>query len=467
MHGRLCAMIALLLLVIGCTKTLPIDPQKPVPTPVPLPSPSVNSLPPWPFPSADMPKRLYQRALAYDQATQKVHLPNGLIVDIRYTDNTRQTVAAHQGHGDQAFNTGSYLAAEAFRYSVTGDATSADNLKRLLQAVHRLIHISDVPGLLCRGLWKSGDPGTTNSGDHVYAGDGDNAGYYYMTDPSGDQYTSIFFGLGVAYDSVQDPQLKVLIRQDVADMANFLWNNGLKMIDKDGQVSQFGDLNAPPFQGFNAMIDLNFFQLAAHITGDSHFQDDYNELANHRFYAQYVGALISGIADVTSYFNYNMAGMNLYHLLRLNNDSNGSMYQMGFDYGWWRWISGDKQSFFNFIYASARGGDDKDQAIADGIDTLVYYPEQLPVNFPKVDLSTQAWLVDYQDPFWGVRQALGRSPVAKFPLPPGFGPPTDYRWQRDPRETVGGNDSDYTEYPGSDYMLAYWMGRHYGYIPAP
>ena len=137
--------LALLVLLLGCNTMPGFDPLKPVPTPVPIPSPNAAALlPPWPFPSPELPRRLYQRALAYDEALQRSHVPNGLVMDVRYAEAARQHVVEYRGHGDLAFNTGAYLAAEAFRYRVTGDATAGDNLKRCIQAVHQAIAITGV-----------------------------------------------------------------------------------------------------------------------------------------------------------------------------------------------------------------------------------------------------------------------------------------------------------------------------------
>lgn len=51
----------------------------------------------------------------------------------------------------------------------------------------------------------------------------------------------------------------------------------------------------------------------------------------------------------------------------------------------------------------------------------------------------------------------------RVPVP--IRPTTDFLWQRDPFQLVGGG-SDTIEGPGVDYILPYWMGRYYGVIPA-
>lgn len=464
--GRLLIWIAAMTVLLGCSKDLAFDPLKPRPTPVPIPSataPSFTALP-WPFPSPELPRILYRRALVYDRAMQQNHVPNGLVMDVRFSNAERgHPIVEYGGTGDLAFNTGGYVAAEGFRLAVTGDPEAADNLKRSLEALHRAQAITGVKGLLARGFWKASDPAHGPTTFQLRHGEGEFAGYDYVTETSRGQYISVMFGYGVAYDFLKDEKVKAMVRQDVADIANHIWDHGLKIVDQDGKPTQYGKIEAGPFYGYNAMIALNFFRLAARITGDSHFEDVHRQLIK-RYYDQYVAAMIAGFSDVTKYYNYNLAAMSLYHLLGLESDRKiRRHYETGFDYGWWRWVKDDDQSFFNFIYAAVRGGQDKDRAIERAIDTLARFPEQLPFHAPRVINSDKAWLVDHDDPFSGLR---GQT-VARFPLPPGVGPVHDFRWQRNPRELDGGSNDDFTEFPGSDYQLAYWMGRYYGYIPAP
>jgi len=42
-------------------------------------------------------------------------------------------------------------------------------------------------------------------------------------------------------------------------------------------------------------------------------------------------------------------------------------------------------------------------------------------------------------------------------------PTTDFLWQRSPFLLYGGGDGT-IEYPGIDYILPYWMARHYGVV---
>jgi hypothetical protein len=52
------------------------------------------------------------------------------------------------------------------------------------------------------------------------------------------------------------------------------------------------------------------------------------------------------------------------------------------------------------------------------------------------------------------------------PLPVPVRVPTDFLWQRDPFQLVGGGRG-LIEGAGIDYILPYWMSRYYGVITTP
>ena len=55
-------------------------------------------------------------------------------------------------------------------------------------------------------------------------------------------------------------------------------------------------------------------------------------------------------------------------------------------------------------------------------------------------------------------QALNPFPVAERCV-------SGFRWQSAPYKVCGGNDPS-LEYPGEDYLIAYWLGRYHGFLSA-
>ena len=53
----------------------------------------------------------------------------------------------------------------------------------------------------------------------------------------------------------------------------------------------------------------------------------------------------------------------------------------------------------------------------------------------------------------------GDALVATIPVPMRIRPPSNYFWRSDPYRVNGDGDAN-ALYPGVDFRLAYWMGRH-------
>lgn len=73
---------------------------------------------------------------------------------------------------------------------------------------------------------------------------------------------------------------------------------------------------------------------------------------------------------------------------------------------------------------------------------------------------------------WGplIAELIGRpgefdplGPQALDPFPVEERCVTGFRWQSRPYEICGGDDATF-EYPGEDYLVAYWMGRWFGFL---
>src|ERR1700676_1375982 len=68
-------------------------------------------------------------ALAISSAIQARHLPNGTIIDPVYAAPDSDQIASYPRCGDSPLWTGHYLAAEAFRYKVTGSQEAFANIQ--------------------------------------------------------------------------------------------------------------------------------------------------------------------------------------------------------------------------------------------------------------------------------------------------------------------------------------------------
>src|SRR5262249_11032606 len=126
--------------------------------------------------------------------------------------------------GDGAIWTGHYLAAEAFRYNVTHSGVALDNVKAALAGIASLLNVTGT-NLLARCLIPMNSPyAQAITLEEASNGVFQNTqfGYYWIGNTSRDQYSGVFFGLGVAYDLVDDAQVKAAIAPLVTLLLDFL-----------------------------------------------------------------------------------------------------------------------------------------------------------------------------------------------------------------------------------------------------
>src|SRR5262249_43598077 len=180
-------------------------------------------------------------ALAISATIQQRHLPFGGILDPIFAAPDSNQLAGYTRCGDSAIWTGHYLAAESFRYRVTRSPDALANVVKAERGLRALVDITG-PDLLARCLvpvdspWA---PGITQEEQHhgVYLGNLDRQGYFWIGDTSRDQYSGVMFGLGVAYDMVDDS----LVRREVAALTtrlvDFLRHNNWTIVMPDGRIS--------------------------------------------------------------------------------------------------------------------------------------------------------------------------------------------------------------------------------------
>ncbi|MFL6353009.1 MAG: hypothetical protein ACJ74Z_14330 [Bryobacteraceae bacterium] len=363
-------------------------------------------------------------ALAISANIQANHMPFGAILDPVYAAPASDQIIGYTHCGDSALWTGAYLGAEAFRYAVT---RSPDALTRVKAALSGLKGLSDVTGdnRLARCMFFSDSPyalGMENEEAHntIYQ----NLPWIWIGNTSRDQIVGAFFGLGVAYDLVDDAWVK----STVSDLATLLI----------GYISRH---RWSPNDDFSSTFELRpeslqmLLQVARHVNPS-------NSVHGPFFVAPVNAAVFVDVQTNDSYYKFNLDYMSFYHLVRLqDNDDNRQAYDMLRSY------TALHQSAFFDIVDRALGAVN---ATRDAeLCALLGQWLQRPRRTTYVDLTS-------------VFPMCGADACTTLPVV--FRPPTDYLWQRNPFQVSGGSYES-IETAGIDYILPYWMGRYYGVIP--
>jgi hypothetical protein len=386
-------------------------------------------------------------AIAISQVIQQRHWPYLTLLNPRFVtgDSTSPDfmTLAPSGYtqaADNAIWTGHYLAAEATRYAVTGSPDALANAKKALRGITALIDVTNTD-VLARFLIPRSSPYADailaeEAHEGIYESTYQKQPYAWLGGTSRDQYSGVFFGLGVAYDMIPIGRVRGEIRRDVSRMLANLIANGWSVRMPDGSYSTTF-LQRPDQQ-------LSFLQVGRRVDSTRW------SLAYQSFRAANAALVQAPIATECqdpygSYYKFNLDHINLYNLIRLEEPGVfRTLYLQAF--ATLRGCTGTHQNaHFNMIERGLLGADAARDAETVNLLSL--------------------WLMrprrDYYVDNTGKYPACGAYACAPIPVNDRY--TTDFLWQRNPFQLAGGGAGT-IETPAVDYILPYWMARYYGVV---
>ena len=376
-------------------------------------------------------------ALSIDAIIQSRHLPFGGILDPIFASPDSQAITGYTRCGDSALWTGHYLAAEAYRYKVSGDPAALANAQSALAYLKTLVDVTGTD-LLARCIVPINSnyaAGITSeeSANGIHES-GDN---YWIGNTSRDEYIGVFFGLSVAYDllgSGTQPAIQTLATR----LLNFLTAHGWSVVMPDGSASTTF-LIRPDEQ-------LGLLQIGRQVNS-AQFASVYQSLAANVSTLASVPVIVDAADARDSYFKFNLDAINLFSLIRLETDATllgryQSAYQL-----FHNTVKNHQNAHFNMVDRALNGANSRrDQ------ETISYLRQ---------------WLFRVRRDFYvdlrGQYPSCVSSDESCNPLPVVQRIPTDFLWQRSPFQLDGGG-SGLIESAGIDFILPYWMARYYGVL---
>ncbi|MGH9936861.1 MAG: hypothetical protein ACREAM_11485, partial [Blastocatellia bacterium] len=263
-----------------------------------------------------------------------------------------------------------YIAAEAFRHKVTGEADARANARQGFEAMLRLEEITGIPGFHARSFIKIGEDIQPKDGEWHDTPDGK---WRWKGDTSSDEIVGHYFGYAVYYDLVADEAEKQKIRGVVTRMTDHILNNNYQLIDVDGKRTRWGwwapeDIWADPDEtGLRALHILSHLRVAHHITGNPRYEQAYNELiTKHRYHLLTRSQKINYPGHV-NHSDDELAFLSYYPLLNYETDPKlREVYVQSLSRAW-RVERPERNPLWNFIYAVGAVGSgakefDRDEA---------------------------------------------------------------------------------------------------------
>lgn len=381
--------------------------------------------------------------------------------------------------------TAMYVAAEAYRFAVTGADDARRNAAAGYAALEFLQTVTGTDGFIARTVVPA-DWTEMADANHVYTPQ-ENAAIWredprwkpvdvrwrksadgrwlWKGDTSADEIGGHYLGFAAYHDLAANEQEKRRVAQHVRRVTDYLMAGGYDLRDTDGQPTRWGvwspaRLNGDPDwlldRGVNSVQLLSFLWTAQHVTGDEKYARAVRELAERHGYAR--NTLTPQTEDPATYTHIDseLLAHAFPALVTYERDPvRRSLYLTGLD-RWFALNRRDQSPYYNFVYAALRA------------------------TTPELDFDQQA-CVDYlRDVPWDMVQwtmdQRGREDVRLVRRPQierwqvdRLLPPSEraiLKWDSNPYDAVAGEDSR-TENCATYWLLPYWMGRYYGIIGPP
>ena len=428
----------------------------------------------------------------------------------------------HTGENDGLWSA-LYLTSQAYRYAVTASPQALENIRILLEGEVWRMRITGVPGLFTRQYIPPGVDGiacpqhdseyTTDAEkddnrwvsvredgcvwvvDHEtdawtqteHCGLDDFAGWCWLDNVSQDEYVGHMFALGALYRLVDDPEVQAIVRDLLEQIGVHLMDNELTFVDWDGRLTEHGRLYPLALgdtPGYLAVMALDFVLLAAEASGREDLREFYDlcllQRAGERQclswplqpvkpFTEFLGQTLAyrGPDGCTSNWNnFSMLLANYHHLLWFERDPElrATLQEVLArelilpDHPRALIVQGNP--WYNFMWASQKPlGPQSDgpafAAVEQGICGLKQFPASKATRAAD---SAERYPHDCEG-------RLGNS-LAEHPIPIADRCASTFLFWRNPYGRGACSSRPWELRQPGDYLLAYWMGRYYGFIPA-
>jgi hypothetical protein len=347
-----------------------------------------------------------------------------------------------------------YIAAEAFRYKVTGEADARANAKQGFEAMLRLEEITGIPGFPARSFIKIGEDVQPKDGEWHDTPDGK---WRWKGDTSSDEIVGHYFGFAVYYDLVADDAEKQKIRGFISRLTDHILDHGYHLVDIDGKPTRWGWWAPDEIwedseeTGLRALHMLSHLRVASHITGNPRYEQAYHELiTKHRYHLLTRNQKINYPGHI-NHSDDELAFLSYYPLLNYETDPKlREVYNKSLDNAW-QVERPERNPLWNFIYAVGSGSKEFDRE--DSVRTLREIPmDQISwtvTNSHRLDVP-----MDLLADRFNRKQALIVLPYDELPMD---------KWNGNPYRLDGGSDGR-SEDDGAYFLLPYWMGRYHKLI---
>jgi hypothetical protein len=404
------------------------------------------------------PMTLAEKSRAFVNRVQARHNRWGLTADSQLRlpgdVSTNQMVSSD----NDGLWTAMYVAAECFRYSVTGEPDARENARAGMQAIMRLEAITEIPGFPARSFIRVGIDAQPKDGEWHDTSD---KTWRWKGDTSSDEIVGHYFVYPIYSDLAADEAEKPALRGAIERITNHILDNNYQLVDVDGKRTRWGWWGPeaiwadPDETGLRALHMLSHLRVALHLTRTeqyrARYQAAYDTLVNTHKYHWLTRNQKVMVPGHINHSDDELAFLSYYPLLRYETDPKlVEVYKQSLERSW-QIERPERNPLWNVIYAAGTGAKAFDRE--ESLRTL----REIPMDAIEWSVSNSHRLDVPIDPLsdrFQRRQALIVLPYDELPMS---------KWNGNPYSLDGGNGGR-SEDDGAYFLLPYWMGRFHKLI---
>ena len=407
---------------------------------------------------ASVPMTLAEKSRTFVARIQARHVRWGLTSDSRLQVpgdlSSSQTISSD----NDGLWTAMYVAAEAFRYKVTGEPDARANARVGMNALLRLESITGIPGFPARSFIKVGTDVQPSDGEWH---DTPDRQWRWKGDTSSDEIVGHYLAYPIYYDLVADETEKPALRGAIERITAHILDHDYQLVGPKGRT-RWGwwgpDViwEDPDETGLRALHILSHLRVALHMTANDALRTRvaaaYRELIDkHRYHWLTRNQKIM-VPGVVNHSDDELAFLSYYPLLRYETDpALIAVYRQSLERSW-QIERPERNPLWNVIYAAGSGASEYDR------DASLRTLREIPMDMIQ----------------WSVRNSHRRD-VPIDPLRDRFKRPQGLivlpydelpmsKWNGNPYSLDGGREGR-SEDDGAYFLLPYWMGRFHKVLP--
>jgi hypothetical protein len=355
--------------------------------------------------------------------------------------------------------TAMYVAAECFRYKVTGEADARANARQGMNALLRLEAITGIAGFPARSFIKVGEDVQPADGEWH---DTPDRAWRWKGDTSSDEIVGHYFVYPIYFDLIADETEKPALRAAIDRITNHILDNGYQLVGPGGKRTRWGWWGPaaiwedPDETGLRALHMLSHLRVALHMTADerhrARYSAAYQELIGTHKYHWLTRNQKVMVPGHINHSDDELAFLSFYPLLRYETDpALLEVYRQSLERSW-QIERPERNPLWNVIYAAGSGAREYD------MDASVRTLREIPMDLVQWSVRNSHRLDVPIDPLtdrFQRRQALIVLPYDELPMS---------KWNGNPYALDGAKDGR-SEDDGAYFLLPYWMGRYHKVLP--